>query len=82
MAVEARARGAFNVASGRPHTIRDVALAVCAMGPPGLSPRHDDAPSAWVDRFYLVDRAREAFGFKAETPFADGVRAMWQEGAR
>jgi UDP-glucose 4-epimerase len=72
-----RARGSFNIATGRPHTIRDVALAVCALGPPGMAPRHDDVPSGWDDRWYLADRAREAFGFVAETPFHVGVRAMW-----
>jgi UDP-glucose 4-epimerase len=84
MAVEARARGAFNVASGRPHTLRDVALAVCALGPTGLAPRHDDAPSGWVDRWYTTERARAAFRFAAQTPFDAGVPAMWQaaEGAR
>jgi UDP-glucose 4-epimerase len=80
MALEQRARGSFNVASGRPHTLRDVALAVCALGPPGLSPRHDSAPSNWVDRWYLADRAREGFGFTAETSFDSGVRAMWDAG--
>lgn len=77
MALEARARGVFNVASGRPHTIRDVALEVCKLGPLGLAPRHEDVPSNWVDRWYAVDRARQAFGFAAETSFAAGVRALW-----
>jgi len=77
MALRQSACGAFNIASGHPHTIRDVALAVCALGAPGLTPRHDETPSSWVDRFYEVERAREAFGFVAETPFATGVRAMW-----
>jgi UDP-glucose 4-epimerase len=78
LALKKRARGSFNVASGRPHTILDVARAACAFGPPGLTPRHDDEPSGWVDRSYVVDRAREAFGFAAQTSFDDGVRAMWQ----
>lgn len=82
LAATRRARGAFNIATGRPHTLRDVALAVCELGPPGMEPRHDDAPSGWVDRWYCADRAREAFGFVADTPFRDGVRAMWDaEGA-
>jgi len=82
LAMVRKVRGAFNVASGRPHTIRDVALAVCALGPAGLAPRHEDKPSNWVDRYYKADRAREAFGFLAQTPFSDGVRAMWNAGAR
>jgi UDP-glucose 4-epimerase len=81
LAMHCKVRGAFNIASGRPHTIRDVALTVCALGPTGLAPRHEDKPSNWIDRHYTVDRAREAFGFRAETPFCDGVRAMWNAGA-
>jgi len=81
LAVEHGARGAFNVASGRPHTLADVARTVCALGPAGLSPRHDDAKSTWVDRWYRTDRARETFAFAAETSFADGVRAAWDAGA-
>lgn len=80
MALQRRAHGNFNVAGGRPHSLRDVALAACALGPPGLAPRHDDLPSAWVDRWYHTDLAREAFGFIAETPFSAGVRAMWDAG--
>ena len=83
LAATRRARGSFNIATGKPHTIRDVALAVCELGPPGMEPRHDDAPSGWIDRWYRADRAREAFGFVAETPFRAGVRAMWDaEGGR
>jgi nucleoside-diphosphate-sugar epimerase len=80
MALLRRARGAFNLASGRPHTIGDVARAVCALGPPGLAPRHEEVPSGWVDRWYLADRARDAFGFAAEVPFESAVRAMWDAG--
>jgi nucleoside-diphosphate-sugar epimerase len=71
------ARGSFIVASGRPHTILDVASEVCAFGSPGLTPIHDSTPSTWVDRWYATDRARDAFGFVANTPFSVGVRAMW-----
>ena len=80
MAMAQRARGAFNVASGRPHTILDVARTVCSVGAPGLMPRHDDSRSEWIDRWYLADKARQAFGFTAETPFRDGVLAMWNSG--
>jgi dTDP-L-rhamnose 4-epimerase len=77
MALRRETRGSFIVASGRPHTILDVATAVCALGSPALSPRHDDTPSTWVDRWYRTDRARDVFGFVADTPFSAGVRAMW-----
>jgi len=78
LALMRRAHGVFNIASGRPHTLAEVARTVCALGPPGLVPRHDDATSAWVDRWFLADRARAAFGFEAQTAFADGVRATWE----
>ena len=77
LAIEKRARGAFNVGSGRPNTIGDVAEAVCALGPPGLSPRHDEQPSKWVDRWYACARAEAAFGYRPETSLAAGVKATW-----
>lgn len=73
-----KARGCFNIATGKPHTLRDVALAVCALGPTGTAPSYQDQPKTWVDRYYRVDRARAAFGFSADTPFAEGLRAMWE----
>ena len=79
LALERRAHGAFNVASGAPHTLLDVARAACTVGPAGMTPRHDDEPSRWIDRWYATARARDAFGFSAETRFTEGVRAMWDE---
>jgi len=83
LALERRTHGAFNVASGRPHSLLDVARAACKLGPAGLAPLHDDVESHWIDRHYAVERARSAFGFSANTSFDEGVRAMWdaQSGA-
>ena len=77
LALRIRPRGAFNVASGRPHTLREVAEAACRLGPRRLAPQHDERPSGWIDRWYAIDRARSGFGFEAETAFADGLRAQW-----
>lgn len=80
LALERRAHGAFNIASGRPHTLLDVARAACRLGPPGLVPRHEERPSSWIDRTYAIDRARVALDLPEATPFDDGVRAMWDAG--
>jgi nucleoside-diphosphate-sugar epimerase len=79
LALERRAHGAFNIASGAPHTLLDVARAACTVGPAGIRPRHDEEPSHWIDRWYETHRARDILGFSAETPFTEGVRAMWKE---
>jgi UDP-glucose 4-epimerase len=79
-ALERRCSGAFNIASGRPHTLEDVALAACRLAAPGLEPVHEARDSGWVDRWYAIERARSELGFEP-TPFADGLRQLWQEGA-
>ncbi|MCW2620542.1 MAG: putative epimerase, partial [Frankiales bacterium] len=63
----------YNVASGTPHTILDVATAIAGEGPPPVvtgdfrlgDVRHVVASAA---------AARDALGFAAEVPFADGMR--------
>jgi UDP-glucose 4-epimerase len=88
LAIARRARGAFNVSSGKPNTIGEVAEAVCALkvgaaqGSPGLTPRHDDEPSKWVDRWYSGERAKAAFGYEATTSLAAGVKATWDADER
>lgn len=77
LAIEHRARGAFNVSSGKPNTIGELVEAVCSLGAPGIAPSHDDAPSNWIDRWYSCERAKRAFGYRAETSLNEGVRAMW-----
>jgi UDP-glucose 4-epimerase len=73
-----RARGVFNIAGGKPHTLLDLARAVCELGPPGLAPKHADVPSTWVDRWYSIERARTELGFSPATPLSAGVRAMFE----
>jgi UDP-glucose 4-epimerase len=77
-ALARRAPGAFNVASGRPHPLGEVAEAACRFGPPGLAPVHAGVPSHWVDRWYAVDAARTALGFDVWTRFEEGLAAMWR----
>ena len=76
-ALSRRAHGIFNVASARPHTLKDVAEAVCRLGPPGMVPLYKDLPTHWVDRWYAVDAVRNALGLKTWTRFEDGLAAMW-----
>jgi UDP-glucose 4-epimerase len=77
LAIAQRADGVFNVATGQPHTLFDVAEAACAISGSGLSPSIGNSPSQWVDRWYDVSRARDAFGFEARTSLEDGLREMW-----
>lgn len=79
LALSLRADGPFNIAGGRPRTLLEVAEAVCALAPGALKPRHVDAPSRWVDRWFTVERARSSLGFTASTALEDGLRAMWLE---
>jgi len=71
--------GAFNVASGQPRTVGEMARALCdAFGDPDLVPQI-------VPRYRLGDvrhvmgsaqRARRELGFRAIVPFAQGVRGF------
>jgi len=81
LALERRAQGVFNIASGRPHSLLEVARTVCKLGPAGLVPQHVDVETSWIDRYYAVDRARAELGFLATTPFEQGVREMWEKSA-
>jgi nucleoside-diphosphate-sugar epimerase len=72
------AEGVFNVASGRPHTLLEVAEAVCAVAGRELRPVVQPAASGWVDRWYSFDRARKVLGCSEPRSFADGIAAMWQ----
>jgi dTDP-L-rhamnose 4-epimerase len=68
--------GAFNVCSGTPHSVGDMARALAAAA-------GDGAPEPVVTGEYRLgdvrhvfacaDRAREVLGFEAAVPFADGV---------
>lgn len=71
--------GAFNVASGTPHTVLDLAEALVAAA-------GDDAPAPAVvgghrpgdvrHVFASAERAREVLGFSARVGFAEGVAAF------
>jgi dTDP-L-rhamnose 4-epimerase len=68
---------AFNVASGTPHTVGDLARELA---------RACDGPAPVVTGQYRLgdvrhvvasaDRARDVLGFRAQVPFADGVRSF------
>ena len=69
----------LNVASGVPHTVLDLARAVCAPHGDGASPAPEPVVSGrWRlgDVRHIVasaQRARDALGFEAEVGFADGM---------
>jgi dTDP-L-rhamnose 4-epimerase len=77
LAAHPTVHGAFNVASGHPHTVLDLATALCEAGGIGAP-----APKV-VGGYRLGDvrhvfaspaRATEALGFTATVPFDDGIR--------
>ena len=77
LAVTRRADGVFNIATGLPHTLLDVAEAACEVSGLGLRPSLGSEPSRWVDRWFEVSRARDTLGFNARTSLEDGLRSMW-----
>ena len=79
-AILCRARGAVNIAAGRPHTLLEVAEAACRVAGGRLAPVRDPADSGWVDRWFSADAARRLLGFEARTPLEEGLRRMWAGG--
>jgi UDP-glucose 4-epimerase len=77
LAVTRRSDGVFNVATGRPHTLLDIAEAACDVSGLGLRPSLGSEPSRWVDRWYEVSRAADTLGFEARTSLETGLRSMW-----
>lgn len=82
---EAAVSGAFNISTGEPHSVGDLAAALVE-----ASPRDSRAP-VFSGRYRLGDvrhvfaspeRARRAFGFSAEISFEDGVSEFAQEPLR
>jgi dTDP-L-rhamnose 4-epimerase len=79
LALELGVSGAFNVASGSPHTIAEMAAAIAAAFGPG-------APRPVVTGEYRLgdvrhvigstDRARRDLGFEAEVRFDQGMAAF------
>ena len=78
LAIEQDASGVFNVASGRPHTVLQVAEAACRVSGTGIRPRHVPVHSQWVDRWFDVERARRELSFEATTSLDNGLLAMWR----
>lgn len=79
LAIACRATGCFNVATGKPRTLREVALAACSLAETRqLAPRHVQRGSDWIDRWFAVDRAREVLGFEASLSLEEGLARTWQ----
>ena len=71
----ARLAGAFNIASGEPHSIGDMARALAdELGgpPPVISGRYRLGDVRHV--YAAPDRARKGLGFSARVSFAEGMR--------
>ena len=69
--------GAYNVASGAPHTVLEMARAIAAAHPgaaiePEVVPRYRLGDVRHV--FGAADSARVRFGFEARVPFGEGMR--------
>ncbi len=80
-AIDRKFNGALNIASGEPHSLKEVAEAVCRAGGGKLTPRFEDKPGAWIDRWFDISRAGAALGYTA-TPFARGIATFWPEATR
>jgi UDP-glucose 4-epimerase len=81
LALRAGADGDFNIAGGRPVRLIDLADAACRAAGSELRPRLEGGAADWVDRWYDVRRAREAFGFEPATPLEEGLARMWAAGS-
>lgn len=77
LAVTTHANGVWNIASGNPHTILDVAKKVCALASNTIEPEIRPGISKWVNRFFTTTQARDALGFEPTTSFDKGIKAMW-----
>jgi len=76
-ALDARAGGAFNVASGEPHTIGQLARALSEAvtgAEPVVTGEYRLGDVRHV--FASTERAAEVLGFRARISFADGVREL------
>lgn len=76
-ALERRIDGAFNISSGRPHTLLDVAKTICEVSGTGVTPRCVNTRSTWVDRWYCIDQARRHLGFEPEISLRRGITDLW-----
>jgi dTDP-L-rhamnose 4-epimerase len=79
LALEAGADGAFNIASGEPHTIGEMAEALAdAAGPEAPRPEVVGGYRLGDVRHVVAspERAAAVLGFRAHTTFADGMSAF------
>jgi dTDP-L-rhamnose 4-epimerase len=75
---------AFNVATGRPRSIMDLAAALCAETSPHLRPALSGAYREGDPRHIIASpaKAERVLGFRARTSFEDGVRRFAHEPLR
>jgi dTDP-L-rhamnose 4-epimerase len=68
--------GPFNIATGEPHSIWDMASALCDAFGEHVRPRITGAYRLGDVRhvFASPERARRILGFEARVPFAEGMR--------
>jgi dTDP-L-rhamnose 4-epimerase len=73
-----QATGTFNVASGSPHTVRDLAETLADAFPQGPRPQVTGRYRLGDVRhvFASTERVRRSLGFRAAIPFADGVSEL------
>jgi nucleoside-diphosphate-sugar epimerase len=82
-AIAKSANGTFNIASGHPHTLWEIAEVIGRLTKPPLIPRSANIPGTiWVDRWFSTDRARRILECPEPTPFEKGVATMWDEMSR
>ena len=77
LTAEQPAAGAFNIATGAPHTVLEMAAALgAAFGPGVAEPKVTGAwrPGDVRHVFATTNRASDELGFRAEISFADGMR--------
>jgi dTDP-L-rhamnose 4-epimerase len=75
------APGAYNVASGHPRTVLELARALCSVMDPTVTPEVTGAWRAGDVRHIVADpgRAEAELGFRAEIPFEAGVAELAAE---
>lgn len=84
LALESPWQGACNIASGEPHTVGDMARALAAAFPGAPEPVVTGGFRLGDVRHVVAspDLAAAAIGFRAETAFADGMRAFARDPLR
>jgi dTDP-L-rhamnose 4-epimerase len=80
-ALDAAADGEFNIATGRPRSVLDMATAMAETIDPSLSPRITGSFRAGDVRhvFASPERARTVLGWSAEVSFSDGMKELAEE---